>query len=233
LTGKIFCGHSNSPITGASATSKDMTIYRYYQCVNSKKKTCAKKRENKEFIESVVVETAMKIFGNKSLMKRIVDTCFELQTTKSAKLPALKNQLRQTKNEIDNVMKAIKAGIFTKTIKSTLERLEQEQETLEIAIANEQIERQIISKEQIKFWINKFSKMDITDKEQKQRLIDVFVNSVYVYDDKMVIVFNYKDDEKCVSYDEVKKAVKGKGGTGECSSILKCRITSLFQFTPM
>jgi len=223
LTGKIFCGHCNSPMTGASATSKDRTIYRYYQCVNSKKKTCAKKRENKEFIENIVVDTAMKIFGNKSLMKRIVDTCFDLQSTKSARLPTLKSQLKQTKNEIENVMKAIKAGIFTKTTKSTLERLEQEQETLEIAIAQEKIERPIISKEQIKFWLNKFSKTDITDAEQKQRLVDIFVNSVYVYDDKMVIVFNYKDGEKCVSYDEVTKASKGKGGKGDCSSMLKLR----------
>jgi len=191
-------------------------------CVNSKKKICAKKRDNKEFIESVVVETAMKIFGNKSLMKRIVDTCFELQTTKSARLPTLKNQLKQIKNEIDNVMKAIKAGIFTKTTKATLEWLEQEQETLEIAIAQEKIERPIISKEQIRFWLNKFSKTDITDTEQKQLLVDMFVKSVYVYDDKMVIVFNYKDGEKCVSYDEVTKASKGKGGKGECSSMLKC-----------
>jgi len=224
LTGKIFCGHCNSTMSGVSGTSKERIIYRYYQCINSKKKTCAKKRVSKEFIESVVVDTAMKIFGNKPLMTRIVDTCYELQSTRSARLPALKSQLNQTKNEIDNVMNAIKIGVVTKTTKSTLERLEQEQENLEIAIAKEQIERPIIGKEQIRFWLDKFAKTDIADAEQKQRLIDVFVNSVYVYDDKMVIVFNYKDGEKCVDLAEVAKAEKGKANTAnECSPLFKLR----------
>jgi len=228
LTGKIFCGYCNSVMSGACGTSKSGAIYRYYQCVNTKKKVCSKKRESKEFIENIVVETAMKIFENKPLMKRIVDTCFELQTTRSARLPALKSQLKQTQNEIDNVMNAIKIGVVTKTTKSTLERLEEEQETLEIAIAKEQIERPIISKEQIKYWLDRFSKTDITDIEQKQRLIDVFVNAVYVYDDKMVIVFNYKDGEKCVDLADMIKAGKGgRGRKGECSSMLMSAYVTL------
>ena len=36
-------------------------------------------------------------------------------------------------------------------------------------------------------------------------MIDVFVNSVYVYDDKMVIFFNYKDGEKLVDFESAKE----------------------------
>jgi len=35
--------------------------------------------------------------------------------------------------------------------------------------------------------------IDITQLEQRQRLIDTFVNAVYLYDDKIVLTFNYKD----------------------------------------
>ncbi|MCL2637046.1 MAG: hypothetical protein FWD48_01630, partial [Oscillospiraceae bacterium] len=143
-------------------------------------------------------------------IKRIVDNCFNLQSTKSTRLPALKSQLKQTTKEIDNVMNAIKAGIITKTTKSTLERLEQEQESLEIAIAKENIERPIISKEKIRFWIMKFAKTDISDTEQKQRLINAFVNVVFVYDDKMVISFNYKDGDKCLTFNEVNEKFSNK-----------------------
>jgi hypothetical protein len=86
-----------------------------------------------------------------------------------------------------------------------LERLESEQETLEIAIAKENIERPLLTKEQIRFWIMKFAKTDIAITEQKQRLIDVFLNSIHVYDDKMVIVFNYKDGERALSFDDINK----------------------------
>jgi hypothetical protein len=204
LTGKIFCGHCNATMSGVSAVSKSKSIYRYYQCIKSKKKSssCKKNRVSKGFIEVIVIDKAMQILKSKPLIKRIVDDCYKLQTTKSSKIPALKSQLKQVKKEIDNVMNAIKAGIITKTTKSTLERLESEQETLEIAIAKENIERPLLSKEQIQFWIMKFAKTDIAITEQKQRLIDTFVNSVHVYDDKMVIVFNYKDGERCLDLSE-------------------------------
>ena len=68
----------------------------------------------------------------------------------------------------------------------------------------------MLSREQIKFWISKFNKTNLDDYEQKKRLINVFLNSVYVYDDKMLIALNYKDGEICIDFDEVKEAVNKK-----------------------
>lgn len=48
-------------------------------------------------------------------------------------------------------------------------------------------------------------------KEHKQRLIDIFVNAVYLYDDKLVITFNYKEASKTVTLKEV------NGSIIECS----------------
>lgn len=33
--------------------------------------------------------------------------------------------------------------------------------------------------------------------------IDIFVKSVHVCDDKIIVLFNYKDSEKCISLDEL------------------------------
>ena len=33
-----------------------------------------------------------------------------------------------------------------------------------------------------------------------------FINTVYLYDDKMIITFNYKDDSKVVTLNDVKKS---------------------------
>jgi hypothetical protein len=57
--------------------------------------------------------------------------------SKAVKVPALESQLKQTKKEIENLMKAIMAGVVTKTTKAKLEQLEAEQETLEVAIIKE------------------------------------------------------------------------------------------------
>ena len=100
-------------------------------------------------------------------------------------------------------MKAIKSGVVTKSTKAALEKLEAEQEKLEIAISQEKMKRPTISRKQIEDWIMKFAKSDLSSPEQKQKIIDVFINSVYVYDDKMVVFLNYKDGERCVRFGEL------------------------------
>ena len=203
LTGKIFCGHCGGTMSGVSGTSKTGKIHRYYYCHAAKKKSCDKKRVTKDFVESTVINHIMNMFKDKPLINQIVEGCYEFQTKQNVNLPVLEQQLTQTEKEIENVMNAIKQGIITATTKETLVKLEQDKENLEINIAKERIERPVLSKEQIKFWICKFGKTDIENIEEKQRLIDVFLNSVYVYDDKMLIILNYKDGEICVDFGEV------------------------------
>ena len=211
LTGKIFCCHCGSTMSGVSGTSKTGTVHRYYHCRKAKlKKTCDKKRVQKDLIENIVIDYTMNILNDDKLINRIVNTCFELQNKENTRLPVMTNRMKQIEKELDNVMTAIKQGIFSPIIKETLDNLEQEKADLELAIAKEKIERPTLSKEQIKYWICKFKMIDKDDDTQKQRLIDAFVNSIYVYDDKMLITYNYKDGEKCVDYDEIQKYINKK-----------------------
>ena len=211
LSGKIFCGYCGTTMCGESGKSSTGAIYRYYHCRAAKKqKTCNKKRVMKDFIETAVVDMAMQLFDDKPLLDRVVDNCYNMQTRISTQLPALERQLKQTLSEIKNVMKAIKKGIITVTTKEELEKLEQDKETLEISIAKERIERPVISKEQIMFWLSKLGATNLDDADEVQRLIDVFVSGVYVYDDKMVVTFNYEDGEKFVTFDEVNAMLEQK-----------------------
>ena len=57
--------------------------------------------------------------------------------------------------------------------------------------------------------------MSLETKEHKQRLIDCFVNAVYLYDDKLVITFHYKEASKTVTLKEV------NGSIIECSGVPK------------
>jgi DNA invertase Pin-like site-specific DNA recombinase len=204
LTGKSYCGYCGTSMCGESGKSKTGVIHRYYQCRAAKtKRTCDKKRISKDFLETAVTDISMQFFDNAPLLNSVVDNCFELQSRKNANLPALESQLEQVNKEIDNVMTAIKQGIITPTTKETLLKLEQDKGELEVNIAKERIERPVLSREQIKFGLCRFSTTNLDDSEQKQRLIEVFVNSIYVYDDKFVITFNYNDGDKCVTFDEV------------------------------
>ena len=210
LTGKIYCGFCGSTMSGTGGTSRTGKVHRYYHChAANKMKSCDKKRANKNFVETAVIDYILRMLDDRPLLDRIVDICYKLQTKGNTVLPSLEKQLAKTKKEIENVMNAIKQGIITPTTKETLVELEQDKENLEIKIAQAKIERPVLSQEKIKHWLCKFRVIDLDDTAQKQRLIDVFLNSVYVYDDKMLIVLNYKDGEICVPFDEI-KAVMGK-----------------------
>ena len=55
-------------------------------------------------------------------------------------------------------------------------------------------------------------------------LIDAFVNAIYLYDDKLVLTFNYKDGTRTITLDDVKEAVKNNTGSDlDCLGAPKIR----------
>ena len=208
LTGKIFCGKCGTTMSGISGTAKVGENYRYYQCMRSKKKACDKKIVRKELVENAVFDITMELFKDSGLIRKISERCYATQSKENSQIPILKKQLKSVQKEIDNIMSAIKAGIITKSTKNTLIKLEEQQETIEAAITKEQISHPLLSREQIEFWLMLFAGSDINDDSSKQLLIDTFVNSVYVYDDKLVVFWNYKDGERCVTFDELESVQK-------------------------
>ena len=74
--------------------------------------------------------------------------------------------------------------------------IEYELTTLRIASRNRWTE------EQIRAWLKNFVQGEELDKEFQRRIIDVFINSVYIYDEKIIIYYNIKDGKQ-VSYVEM------------------------------
>lgn len=63
----------------------------------------------------------------------------------------------------------------------------------EDTILKEQTSTPKLTKEQILFALNKFRKLYLTIEANKERLIDSLVKCVLLYDDKLVITFNFKN----------------------------------------
>ena len=57
-------------------------------------------------------------------------------------------------------------------------------------------------------WLLRFRKLDMTQPEQRQALVDTFINAIYLYDDKVLITFNYKEGTETVALGEAVKAEK-------------------------
>jgi hypothetical protein len=204
LTTKLHCGKCEAFMVGESGTSRSMKVHRYYKCVTAKKrKGCNKKSAQKDWIENLVVAQAMKMLANDDILNKIADMIMDLQKQENITLPLLKKQLAEVEKGITNMLNAIQSGVLTESTKKRLDDLEASKSEIEVKILQEELHKPLLTKKQILFWLHKFRGIDTSVREHRQRLIDTFVNAVYLYDDKIVLTFNYKDGSKTVTMSDV------------------------------
>ena len=219
LTTKLFCGMCGAMMFGECGTSRNKNVHHYYKCANAKRtKTCKKKTVRKEWLEDLVVCETMKMIHDDDCIQSIVDAVMILQEQENTVLPLLEKQMKDIENGIENLLNAIQAGVLTSSTKGRLEKLEAQQKELEIRIAEEKLAKPKVSADFVKFWLTNFRKLDPNVKSHRETLINTFVNSVYLYDEKVLITFNYKDGTKIITFDEIaaKDAPEGNGSDLGC-----------------
>lgn len=204
LTTKLFCGDCGAPMAGESGKGRNGNIHRYYKCMNAKrKKGCHMKAVKKDWIEDLVVRQTMELVFDDEVIDRLTDRLVELQGEEPYDTKLLDRELSDTNKGIRNLLSAIEQGIVTKATKQRLEELEARQEELEVALAQAKLESAVLSKEEIRFFLTRFRNTDISNANERQRLIDSFVNAVFVYTDKIVLTFNFRDGTKRVSLNDI------------------------------
>ena len=219
LTTKLFCGMCGAMMFGECGTGRNKVVHHYYKCSTAKRfKTCKKKTVRKEWLEDLVVAETMKLIQDDAVIDAIVAEVMELQDQENTTLPLLEKQMREVENGIENMLNAIQAGVLTNSTKLRLEKLEAQQKELEVRIAEEKIARPRLSENQVRFWLTRFRKLDPNVKSHRETLINTFVNAVYLYDEKVLITFNYKDGTKTITFDEIaaKDAPEGNGSDLGC-----------------
>lgn len=209
LTTKLFCGHCGAYMCGESGKGRSGKTYHYYKCVSVKKKRtdCKKKAIKKDFIEEFVIRHTMKTLNDDAAIEAIIAMLMDLQERENINLPLYEQQLRDVERNIENLLDAIQQGIFTKSTKTRLEELEATKEDLEIRIANEKIAKPKVTEDHLKSYFYRFRGMDMRIQKNRQMLIDSFINRIYLYDDKLVITFNYKDGTETITLNDIEAAL--------------------------
>jgi len=213
LTAKAFCGLCGTMMVGHSGTSKTGKAHYHYRC-NSviHKKGCDKKSVHKAWIERHVVALTQSAVLRDDYINRLADAIVELQKRENVTIPFLQKQLADVDKRIVNLVNSIEEGVANASVKNRLDELEAKKADLEISLAREEIQKDPITKEQIVWWISRFKDGSLDDPEYRKAIVDIFVNSVFLYDDKLVITFNWKDGTKTVTLAEL-EAVDNQGGT--------------------
>ena len=222
LTTKLHCGCCGALMFGESGTSRTGEVHRYYKCATAKKKKgCKKKTVRKQWLEDLVVNQTMQLVRDDAAMESIIAKVMELQDRENTNRPLYEKQLRDAESGIQNMLNAIQAGILTSSTKERLEQLEETKRELETRIAEEKLAKPKIKEEFIRFWLMRFRKLDMSLKDQRQALVDTFINSIYLYNDKVLITFNYKEGTQTITFEEAAQAAsKGNGSDLDCFTAL-------------
>lgn len=198
LTTKLFCGHCKEMMTGYSSTGKQGKTYYYYICNGRKQKICSKKMVDKDYIENLVVSQCRALLSDDNIQKiaqKVVAKCEEEKDTTNLKY--LKKRLAENKRRHQNTIDAIMECDIESVRKSLYDKipeLEKEHEELEKQIAEESAIFPTLTEPKIKFFLTSLKNGNINDIKYRKTLISIFVNRIYLYDDRITITYNSGDE---------------------------------------
>lgn len=195
LTTKLFCGHCRSPMVGVSAKSKTGRVYYYYSCNTARLKACHKKNVRKELIEDLVIKKCRELLTDENIKKIAVEVaaaCNRVQDKRQLSL--LQRKLREADKAINHLLRALETGQNIDLISEQITKRRQEKELLEKEVIVEKRKFVTLSEMDIRFFLAQLKNGDINDIKYRRALINTFVNSIYLFDDKLTIIFNAGDE---------------------------------------
>ena len=172
LTTKLFCGDCGRLMAGECGTSGTNSVkYYYYKCGGAKRKLgCKRKAVKKRWIERAAVIATIERVLRDDEIDRIADAIIDLQNREDTTLPALRQQLKDCEQGIENMLNAIQMVILTPSTKTRLEELKSQRESLKVSILQAELEKPKYTKEQIVSWINRFKYGDVETPNTRNRL---------------------------------------------------------------
>lgn len=192
LRKKLFCGYCGRAINGTGGTSRKGKQIKYYACSGVYLKLgCKKKTFRKDMLEDIVLQAVMRAFEDDGAFDTIAESIYNVNKARLEDQSVYKllcKQQKQIQSSIDNLMAAIEKGVVTASTKRRLEQLDEQNDTLLSQMAIEKSKTKMtITKTDIARYLRKALS------ESPERVIDLLVKKIVVYDDKIEIYCNYCD----------------------------------------
>ena len=211
LTGKLCCGLCGGTLQGVSGTSKRGGLYYYYSCKNHRKHVCKLKNQRKGLIEKIVLYTLDDLINDPALRIVIAERCYAYHKAQNndggAYEASIKNQLKDVEGKLANIVKALEAGIFNNTTAERMNVLENQKSMLNDALLAEQNRKKcdLTLKDVVKFLNSMVG--EVNDPDTRRRLLEFFIDKIYVYPDKLALTFHFSDERRELPFEETERLI--------------------------
>ncbi len=231
LSLKLFCGQCEKAMIGESANKKGVR-YHYYTCGERKRHhTCTKKNVRKDPLERFVAETTLELLTpeNINLIADTAITALNKEEQKNDTISNLQRDLASVSTSIDNLLRTLEMGAVSSALAARLTDLEKQRKDLQAQILDEKKSYPPLEKEHIVFWLTRFSGGNIDDPVFQRQLIDLLVNSVFLYDEpdggqRVVIAYNLTSGSSRTLTSSDIKAFGTPLGTRTLDTLIKSQV---------
>ena len=203
LTGKLFCGYCGSYMIGVSGTGENGTVHNYYQCQKRHAEgRCEKKNVRRDFIEKLIARLTQDYILQDDTIEWIADSTmsFQAMARRESGVAQLERDLADNRKVAKNIMAAIEQGIITETTKARLLEVEGTIHDLERSLSIAKAASQPIEHERVVFSLEQMREGNVGSKEHQKKLIDTFVKSVTLWDDRIQIDYYHTPGKHKFSY---------------------------------
>lgn len=191
LTTKLFCGYCKEMMVGYGGRGKLGKQYYYYACKKAIKKKCHKKIISKQLIEDLVISECLKQLTEENIRfiaKQIAAECEKSPDTLTIR--ELTRSIREVDQAIENLWQAIEHGQSVEMLTDRLNQRQAEKKQLEEQLAIEKTKRVCMTEPQILAFLDYVCNMPYDDFNKRRAIVNIFVHSVYLYDDHFTLIFN-------------------------------------------
>ena len=224
LTTKLFCGYCKEMMVGYGGTGKLGRQYHYYNCKNARKKKCKKKIVSKQLIEGRVVAECLKLLTDENIAfiaKMVAEECNKSPDNISVK--ELRKAIQETDTAIENLWRGIELGQSVEMLTERINQRKAEKAELEEQLAIEQNKKICLTELQIHAFLDYVCDMPADDVNKRRAIINIFVHSIYLYDDNFTLIINASKKPLSIDnipLDDIEAAFGGDTYTSaECSSM--------------
>lgn len=215
-----------------------------YMCKKARKKKCDKKIIGKDYIEDRVVSECLKMLTDEKIRyiaKKVAEECNKSPDNISVR--EIKKAIKEVDTAIENLWKGIEQGQAVDMLTERLHQRQAEKAELETQLAIENNKKICLSEAQILAFLDYVCEMPLDDFNKRRAIINIFVHSIYLYDDHFTLIVNASKKPLSIEnipLDDIEEAFEGENSDMEgCSSLMtpappkqKRRACGVFAYFP-